>query len=67
MSKDTLIIVSKIKKANLIKSFRKNNQTNPEIKPSGKMRDTRWTDPTPSLHPETVKAKARPNTAPPKR
>jgi len=46
--------------------LRKNNQSNPDIKPQPKPRDTRWTDPTPSLHPETTKTKARPNTAPPK-
>jgi len=60
-------VKKQISEAKFKEWLRKNNQTNPEIKPSVKTRDTRWTDPTPSLHPETVKAKARPNTAPPKR
>jgi len=46
--------------------IRKNNQSNPDIKPQPKPRGARWTDPTPSVHPETTKTKARPNTAPPK-
>ena len=44
--------------------FRKQNQTNPDIKSDIKPRDARWIDPTPKTHPELVKIKSRPQTAP---
>ena len=44
--------------------FRKQNQTNPDIKSDMKPRDARWIDPTPKTHPELVKIKSRPQTAP---
>ena len=49
-------------KYNLI-YFRKQNQTNPDIKSDIKPRDARWIDPTPKTHPELVKIKSRPQTA----
>ena len=44
--------------------LRKQNQTNPDIKSDIKARDARWIDPTPKTHPELVKIKSRPQTAP---
>ena len=45
-------------------NFRKQHQTNPDIKSDIKPRDARWIDPTPKTHPELVKIKSRPQTAP---
>jgi len=44
--------------------LKKQHQTNPDIKSDIKPRDARWIDPTPKTHPELVKIKSRPQTAP---